>query len=271
MATTASVHKPGRSAKAQAAASYIPDQRSEWEPSPRWVRAMLGHVAVADSKRVRLLRAAGRLPVYYFPEQDVRTALLTPSKHTVTDALGTASYFHLRINGRMVEDAAWTYAKLAKGAPKLKGYYAFEWKKMDAWYEEDEEVFVHARDPYKRIDVCHSSRHIRVVVGGETVAETRRPSLLFETSLPTRYYIPKADVRLELLEPSDSHTRCPYKGVASYYSVKVGDRVFKDIVWYYPSPIPECPKIENLLCFFNEKVDLYIDGELQPRPVTPWS
>ncbi|MGQ0602790.1 MAG: DUF427 domain-containing protein, partial [Anaerolineales bacterium] len=224
-----------------------------------------------DSKRVMLLRASGRLPVYYFPKQDVRADLLTASKHTTTDSLGTASFSNVKANGHTAENAAWTYTKLAKGAPRLKGYVAFEWKKMDAWFEEDEQVYVHARDPYKRIDVCHSSRHIRVVVGGETVADTRRPCLLFETSLPTRYYIPKADVRMELLEPSDAHTRCPYKGAASYYSVKVGDKMFKDLVWYYPVPIPECPKIENLLCFFNEKVDIYIDGELQPRPVTPWS
>ncbi|MGQ0603256.1 MAG: DUF427 domain-containing protein, partial [Anaerolineales bacterium] len=204
--------------RAKAAAIYIPDHRSEWEPSPRWVRAVLGNVTVADSKRVMLLRASGRLPVYYFPEQDVRADLLTASKHTTTDSLGTASFSNVKVNGHTAENAAWTYTKLAKGAPRLKGYVAFEWRKMDAWFEEDEQVYVHARDPYKRIDVCHSSRHLRVVVGGETVADTRRPCLLFETSLPTRYYIPKADVRMELLEPSNSHTRCPYKGAASYYS-----------------------------------------------------
>jgi uncharacterized protein (DUF427 family) len=257
--------------RAQAAAIYIPNHRSEWEPSPRWVRAKVGAVTVADSKRAMLLRATGRLPVYYFPERDVRTDLFAASKHTTTDQLGTASYAHIRVNGHTIENAAWTYMKLARGAPKLKGYFAFEWDKMDAWFEEDEEVFRHARDPYKRIDVCHSSRHIRVVVGGETVAETRRPSLLFETGLPTRYYIPKMDVRTDLLEPSDTHSRCPYKGVASYYSVKAGGKVYKDLVWFYPLPIPECPKIENLLCFFNEKVDIYVDGELEPKPVTPWS
>lgn len=248
---------------------YIPDRHSEWEPSPRWVRVVFGNVTVADSRRVMLLRVRGRLPVYYFPAQDVRADLLTASKHS-TATLGTAAFSHVTVNGRTAENAAWSYTKLAKGAPNLKGYVAFVWSKLDVWFEEDEEVYVHARDPYHRIDVCHSSRHIRVAVRGKTVADTRRPCLLFETSLPTRYYIPKADVRMELLAPTDLHTHCAYKGVASYYSVKLGNKTFDNFVWYYPAPIPECPKIENLLCFFNEKVDLYVDGELQSRPVTSW-
>ena len=131
----------------------------------------------------------------------------------------------------------------------------FEWSKMDAWFEEDDEVYVHARDPYKRVDVLHSSRHVSVVVAGELVAETRRPSLLFETGLPTRYYLPKADVRMERLIPNAKETRCPYKGLASYYSVRTGAAIVPDIAWCYRHPIPECSKIENLVCFFNERVD----------------
>jgi uncharacterized protein (DUF427 family) len=142
---------------------------------------------------------------------------------------------------------------------------------MDAWYEEDDEVFVHPRDPHHRVDVLNSSRHVKVVVEGVVVAETRRPRLLFETGLPTRYYIPKIDVRMDLLEPTDSITACPYKGRASYWSVRAGERLLEDLVWVYPAPIPECPKIENLLSFYNEKVDIYVDGELQPRPKTHWS
>jgi len=143
---------------------------------------------------------------------------------------------------------------------------------MDAWFEEDDEVFVHPRDPYHRVDVLNSSRHVKVIVGGEVVAETTRPRLLFETGLPTRYYIPKLDVRLDLLTPTNTSTRCPYKGKASYWTVNLGGKEFTDIVWGYPAPIPECPKIENLLCFYDEKVDaVYVDGELQPKPVTPWS
>jgi uncharacterized protein (DUF427 family) len=143
---------------------------------------------------------------------------------------------------------------------------------MDAWFEEDDEVYVHARDPYKRVDVLHSSRHVKVVVAGEVVADSRRPALLFETGLPTRYYLPKADVRMDLLMPSDTETQCPYKGTASYYSVRSGSFLARDIAWYYRRPILECSPTENLVCFFDERVDaVYVDGELQDRPRTRWS
>jgi len=103
------------------------------------------------------------------------------------------------------------------------------------------------------------------------VAETRRPRLLFETNLPTRYYIPRLDVRMDVLEPTQTSTRCPYKGVASYWSVKAASAVHPDVAWSYKSPIPECPKIENLIAFFNERVDMDVDGERLERPRTPWS
>jgi uncharacterized protein (DUF427 family) len=113
---------------------------------------------------------------------------------------------------------------------------------------------------------------VRVVIGGETVADTHRPRLLFETGLPTRYYIPKVDVRMDLLTATDSHTRCPYKGIASYWTAKVAGQEVKDIAWAYPAPIPECSKIENLVSFYNERVDaIHVDGELQPVPQTAWS
>jgi uncharacterized protein (DUF427 family) len=177
----------------------------------------------------------------------------------------------VKVGGRVASKGAWSYPDPPPKYAALKNYLAFVWHKMDHWYEEEEEVFVHPRDPYKRVDSMPSSRHVRVVVNGVTIAETRRPTLLFETGLPTRYYIPPEDVRMELLEPSRSTTRCPYKGIASYWSVKAGDQVFRNLVWSYQDPIPECPKIKGLLSFYNEKVDLYVDEELQPRPKTPWS
>jgi uncharacterized protein (DUF427 family) len=116
-----------------------------------------------------------------------------------------------------------------------------------------------------------SSRHVKVVLAGATLAETATPTLLFETGLPARYYLPHADVRMDMLEPSPATTQCPYKGIASYWSARAGDRVARNIVWSYQDPINECPKIKGLLCFFNERVDLYVDGELQERPITAWS
>jgi uncharacterized protein (DUF427 family) len=187
----------------------------------------------------------------------------------LTEAGRTSSraFWNLAVNGEAVERAAYSYPD----QPDLDGYLTLKWHLMEHWFEEEEEVFVHARDPFKRVDVMPSSRHVWVVVDGVTVAETKRPSLLFETNLPTRYYIPAEDVDMDYLTPTDSHTRCPYKGLASYWNVPVGDKVYKDLVWSYPEPIPECPKIEGLLCFYNEKVDLYVNGELQERPRTYWS
>jgi uncharacterized protein (DUF427 family) len=242
-----------------------------FEPVHRRVRVMFGGVTIADSARVMLMLENRRLAVYYFPASDVRLDLFVPTDFKAPHpGKGEASFYSIRVGDRIVEKAAWRY--LQPERPDLKDYVAFYWDKMDAWFEEDDEVFVHPRDPYHRVDVLHSSRHVKVVVGGEVVAETTRPRLLFETSLPTRYYIPKLDVRLDLLTPTTTSTRCPYKGKASYWTVNVGGKQFTDIVWSYPAPIPECPKIENLLCFYNEKVDaVYVDGELQARPVTPWS
>ncbi len=130
---------------------------------------------------------------------------------------------------------------------------------------------MYARDPYKRVDVLQSSRHIKVVVDGAAVADSKRPWLLFETGLPTRYYLPKPDVRMDLLEPSDTVTRCPYKGEANFYSIRTGDELYRDLAWTYRYPMLECLKIQGLLGFLNEKVDIYEDDKLQPRPETPWS
>jgi uncharacterized protein (DUF427 family) len=255
-----------------AAEQFAPDPGAEWEAGPRWVRVKFGGETIADSKRVMLMREVGRLPVYYFPQEDVRTDLLEASRHvTHNPGKGKATYWSVKVADKVAEDAAWAYQSPGPEWPALKDYVAFEWKKMAHWYEEEEEVFVHPRDPYKRIDTMPSSRHIRVVIDGVTVADSKRPHLLFETWLPNRYYLPQEDVNMALLTPTETHSRCPYKGIASYWSVKVGDRTYKDIVWTYPDPIPECPKIKDLLCFFNEKVDLYVDGQLQERPKTKWS
>jgi uncharacterized protein (DUF427 family) len=235
------------------------------------VRVQFGGEVVADSKRALLLRqyGPGRLPTYYFPLADVRMDRLEAAPAATAD--DPMTYWTVRVGERVAARAAWTPRDLPPDLAALAGHLTFAWHAMDAWYEEEQQVFVHARDPYKRVDVLESSRHVRVVVGDTVVAESRRPALLFETGLPPRYYIPAADVRQDLLAPSSLTTRCPYKGIASYWSVNVGDRQLTDLVWSYPDPIPECPRIKGLLCFFNERVDLYVDGALQERPQTPWS
>lgn len=244
-----------------------------FEPTPRRVRAIFNHVTIADSSRAMLMLLWKRTPIYYFPREDVRMDRLAPSEHhSHAPLVGEASYWSVEVGDRSAQNAALSYPHPSPEFDQVRDFVTFQWNRMDAWFEEDDEVFVHPRDPYHRVDVVNSSRHVRIEVAGETIAETRRPRLLFETRLPTRYYIPKLDVRMDLLEPSDLTTQCPYKGKAQYWSVRIGDRLFRDLVWSYPYPIPECPKIENLMAFFNERVEgLYVDGELMPKPITPWS
>jgi len=142
-------------------------------------------------------------------------------------------------------------------APKKNTRKLWFRNRADAWYEE---VIGHPHDPYHRVGIHESSRHVKVLVNGEVVAETNRPKLLFETSLPTRYYIPPEDVREELLVPSETKTVCPYKGLASYYSVKeAGGDLLEDLIWYYPEPLPEAQKVKDHLCFYDEWVDLEVD------------
>ncbi len=231
------------------------------EPSERWVRAQVGGKFVVDSKRPILVWEHEYYPTYFFPQKDVRMDLMGEPIQTKS-----RTFWNLTVDGRTVERAAY-----ARNLPELAGYVTLYWNKMDHWFEEAEEVFVHARDPHKRVDTILSTRHVRVEIDGVTVADSKRPSLLFETHLPTRYYLPAEDVRMDLLTPSETHTSCPYKGVASYWEVTVGGKEYKDIVWSYPDPIPEAPKIKDLLCFYNEKVDIYVDGVLQERPVSPFS
>ena len=239
------------------------------ERSPRRVRTYFGGKLIADSSRVLLVYETKRPPAYWFPIADVRMEHLEKKDELRQGA--DVIRWHVAVGARIARNAARAYTKPTRDRATLEGHLTFYWDQMDAWFEEDEEIFVHPRDPYTRVDTVHSSRHVRVEIDGVTLGETRRPILLFETGLPTRYYIPKQDVRMDLLEPTESVTRCPYKGVARYWSARVRDKLIKDIVWSYPAPIPECPKIENLLSFYNEHVDLYVDGVLQERPITPLS
>jgi uncharacterized protein (DUF427 family) len=242
------------------------------ELSPRRVRVKFNGEFIADSTRAVLLRETGHLPVYYFPPEDVRQDVLEPTDlHTRCPYKGEASYWTLRVGEKVAENAMWGYQDPLEEREDIRGYRAFYWAKMDAWYEEEEQILAHPRDPYHRVDVVESSRHIRVEIGGQIVAESRRPWLLFETGLPTRYYLPVEDVRMDLLEPTETTSVCPYKGQASYWRL-AGGPAGRDVAWAYQNPIAECPKIKGLIAFFNERVDaLQVDDELQPKPRTAWS
>ena len=250
-----------------------PGYKLRFEPSPRRVRCGFNGETIADSTSMRLLYEPGHLPVYYFPRQDVRLDLLNRTEHsTHCPWKGEASYWTIDVGGKALENSAWTYEDPYPEIAGIKDFVSFYWKRMDHWYEEDEEVFVHPRDPYHRVDVVDAKRLVKVVLGGRIIAETRRARFLFETGLPTRYYIPREDVRADLLEPSQTTTACPYKGIASYHGARIDGAVYEDIVWYYPDPIAECPRIKDYLCFSNENVDdILVDGQAVPKIETKWS
>jgi uncharacterized protein (DUF427 family) len=243
------------------------------EPNHRRLRLLVDGVVIADTIESIYLFETGHLPVYYLPKNDIRFDLLEHTERsTHCPYKGDAEYWSIVVGDRRVDDAVWSYPSPLPEAPDLSAYAAFYWNKVDNWFEEDEEVFVHARDPYKRVDALTSSRHVEVRVNGETVADTTHPTLLFETGLPTRYYIPKIDVRMDLLRSSTLTTACPYKGTANYFSVAIPDMdVVENIAWVYRIPLPQVPTIQNMLCFFNERVDIVVDGVLQERPQTSWS
>ena len=239
-----------------------------FEDSPRRIRGRLGDQTVVDSRHAKLLHEHGHLPVYYFPEDEVRMDLLTQSdKRTHCPYKGDARHWTVRAGGKVSEHAAWSYPEPIESAPPLAGYVAFYWDRMDEWLEEDEPAIVHARDPYHRVDILDTSRHVRVSVNDQTLAETSRGRVLFETGLPPRWYFPREDVREDLLTASDTRTGCAYKGYASYWSHGEED----DLVWSYPEPQREAERVAGYLAFFNERVDIEVDGESQERPVTQWS
>jgi uncharacterized protein (DUF427 family) len=243
-----------------------------FEDFPRRMRAFFAGETIVDSRHAKLLHEHGHLPKLYFPEDEVATAFFERTEHsTHCPFKGDASYWSVRVGDRVAENAVWNYPDPIEGAPSLSGYLAIYWDQMDEWMEEDERAIVHVRDPYHRVDVLESSRHVRIVVNGELVAETRRPRVIFETGLPPRWYFPQEDVRAEALVPSEKQTGCAYKGFASYYSVRAGGEEEEDLVWSYPDPRPDAERVKGYLAFFNERVEIEVDGELQERPVTQWS
>lgn len=237
------------------------------EPSAKRLRTYLGGVCVADTLQPMLVWEIPFYPAYYFPVSDVRMDLLAPDGGVRQDPIrGDGRTFTVRAGGKEATGAALRYED--SPVAELRDLVRFDWDAMDGWFEEDEEVFRHPRDPYKRVDILASTRQVRVEIDGVTIADSSSPRFLFETGLPVRYYLPKTHVRMDLLEPTDKATQCPYKGQASYWTVRAGDQVYPDLAWSYRSPFPESQKIASMIAFYNEKVDIYLDGVLQPRPVT---
>jgi uncharacterized protein (DUF427 family) len=225
-----------------------------FEDCPWRMRCELAGEVIADSRRVKLLHETGLPPVYYFPRDDVRFDLLRATEHTShCPYKGDASYWSIAVGDRVVANAVWGYPSPLPSAPPIADHVAFYWGKLDRWLEEDAEAFVHARDPYHRVDVMPSSRHVRLHLDGTLLAESRRPMILFEAGLPPRYYLQVQDVRLDLLRESKTRTRCPYKGrTTAYWSF--GEH--RDIAWSYGDPLPGAAGIAGLVCFYDEKMQL---------------
>jgi uncharacterized protein (DUF427 family) len=249
------------------------DGQLTWEPGERWVRGRKGDRTIVDSRRPVLIWEPGQaVPLYAFPEADVRADLLRPAAAPpATTHTGASVTYYLILGDEVLENAAWRL-----DAGDLSGYIAFEWfrrsgRGLDHWYEESEEIFVHPRDPYKRVDALRSTRHVTVEIDGSVVADSRAPVLLFETRLPVRYYLPREDVRLDRFEHSDLQTGCPYKGTAEYWSLREPGTVPPNIAWSYPDPIPAVGVIAGHIAFYNEVVDITVDGERLERPVSVFS
>ncbi len=237
------------------------------EPCPRRLRAELGGETVLDTLEARYVWEWPYYPHYYVPLADVRPAMLESEGHTERDAQGLVEVHSLRAHRVCRAHAAKVVRETA--LPALEGTVRFEWGSLDAWYEEDEPVFVHARNPYVRVDALRSTRTVRIELDGIWLAKSSSPVMVFETGLPTRYYVNRTDVDFTHLVPSETVTECPYKGTTSaYWSVDIGGPVHSDLVWSYDFPTRQLMPVTGLLAFYNEAVDTYVDGRLLERPQT---
>jgi uncharacterized protein (DUF427 family) len=255
-----------------------------YEPIDKRIRGVIGDDVVVDSTRTRLVWEPGRVvPSYAVPGEDVagdiaagRDGVATPPDEL--PRLGDRPIMDPSVpfavhsaDGQAVTVRAPGGAREAAGFrlrdPELEGYVILDFDAFDAWFEEDERNVSHPRDPFHRIDIVHSSRQVRVELDGRVLAESSRPYLLFETHLPPRSYLPAEDVRTDLLERSDMRTACAYKGEASYWALDGAG----DVAWTYRAPLREAAEVTDRIAFFNERVDVIVDGERLERPVTPWS
>ncbi|WP_255605930.1 DUF427 domain-containing protein [Mycolicibacterium xanthum] len=244
--------------------------RGRVEPAPRRVRGFLGHELVFDTTSARYVWEVPYYPHYYIPLTDVRPGFLRDEGHPQKVQFGPSRLFALTGSAGVFGTAARVFDD--DGGP-VAGLVRFEWAAL-TWFEEDEPVYGHPRNPYVRVDALRSHRHVTVSLDGVTLADTHSPVLLFETGLPTRYYIDRTDVAFGQLTPTDTETLCPYKGVTSgYWAVRVGNAgggnaLHADLAWTYHTPLPAVAAIANMIAFYNEKVDLTVDGVPLPRPKT---
>ncbi len=261
-----------------------------YEPTAKRVRAVLGCEVALDSTRALLVWEPRRVvPQYAVPLGDMVVELVpagSPAPATDADPvrLGAGGPLVLTpdnsfgahtcggeiLTVRLANEER-PGAAFEPADPDLAGYVFLDFAAFDGWFEEEEPVVSHPHDPFTRIDVRRSARHVRIELDGHVLADSRRPSLLFETYLPVRYYLPRDDVDMNLLRPTDTSTTCSYKGTASYWSLELPEKAVDDVAWSYPRPLSDAAEVVDMLCFFNERVDVVIDGVRQERPQSPWS
>jgi uncharacterized protein (DUF427 family) len=241
-------------------------ERGRIEPAPRRVRGYFDKTLVFDTTRARYVWETPYYPQYYIPISDIRLEHLVDENHPQRLQLGPSRLHSLTSDRRTHKSAARVYD--TEGDGPAAGYVRFEWDTLD-WFEEDEQIIGHPRSPYVRVDALRSHRHVKVGIEGVVLAETRSPVLLFETGLPTRYYIDRTDVSFEHLDESNTQSVCPYKGITSrYWSARIGDTLHPDIAWTYEYPMGQVAPIAGLVAFYNEKLDIFLDGQKLPQPPT---
>jgi uncharacterized protein (DUF427 family) len=234
-------------------------------PVPRWVRATVGGQLVLNTTHALYVWEWPNYPQFYIPLADVTPGLLLDEDYSRRSQRGTARRHALQIGDQVKPAAAWVYG--ADALAGLRDHVRFEWDALDSWFEEDEEIFAHPRNPYVRVDALHSTRHVRVALEGVTLAESHSPVLVFETGKPTRYYLNRTEVDFIHLVPTDTVSACPYKGRTSgYWSVRIGGTLYQDLAWAYAYPTAALASITGLIAFYNEKVDIFVDGKEIPRP-----
>lgn len=248
----------------------LPTRINQVEGVPRRIRALHGHEVLVDTTAARYVWEWAFFPQYYLPRGDVREHLLVTDGSTEETPRGTVRLYSFASSapggpmvGRLLVESKY---------PELADTFRFEWDAMDRWFEEDEEVFVHPRSPYVRVDAIRSTRQVRIEKDGIVLAESTSPVMVFETGLPTRYYLNRSEVRFEHLMPSATVTSCPYKGTTTgYWSFEAEGTRQDDLAWSYDFPTRHLLPIAGLVAFYNEQVDTYIDSVLQERPKTHFS
>ncbi|KAH9481143.1 hypothetical protein JR316_0005663 [Psilocybe cubensis] len=231
------------------------------EDSRKRIRVYFGGVCVIDTTKAKLVWLNNHHPVYAFTREDLPSWYLSIASETPKEI-----QFIVKLGPQPERFPAITFHL----AGPLIGLGFIKFEAVDAWFEEEEQIYVHPRDPYKRIDVLQSSRHVRIEINGVEIANTRCPLLLFETGEPMRIYIPRTHTRMDLWHPSSRTIASPYKGTAELYNVVLSSgETFEDIMWSYPSTTLECVTVKGMVAFFDERVDVWLDEEKQERPNDP--